>query len=242
MTTTITIDECAAWLSERDRFLIITHRRPDGDTLGSAAALASALRAAGKTAYAVNNPETTARYLPFIEKFHAPDDFIPDTVIAVDTASPELFPDAVSKLIAPADIELAIDHHPSNTLYAKRTLCDPARASCGEIIFDVISRLGELGPDAVSALYIAVATDTGCFSYDNTDAGALLTASRLASLGADIAGLNRLLFRSRTRARVAIEGMIYSDMEFLFGGRAAVVAVTNAMMKSSGADEDDMEN
>ncbi|MDR2420923.1 MAG: DHH family phosphoesterase [Oscillospiraceae bacterium] len=235
----MTVNECAEWLRARDNFLIITHRRPDGDTIGSAAALAGALRAAGKMAHALRNGETTARYLPLIEPFHAPDSFEPGHIIAVDTASREMFPGAASGI---ERVDLSIDHHPSNTLYAEETLCDPSRASCGELVFDVISRLGEVSRDMAEALYIAVSTDTGCFSYDNTNAGAFLAASRLAELGADTAGINKRFFRSRSRSRVAIEGFIYSGLEFLFGGKAAVAVITNEMMKRSGADEDDIEN
>jgi phosphoesterase RecJ-like protein len=235
----MTANECAEWLRARENFLIITHRRPDGDTLGSAAALAGALRAAGKTAHTLKNAETTARYLPMIEPFHAPEGFEPGHIIAVDTASRELFPASAAGY---RRIDLAIDHHPSNTLYAEETLCDPARASCGELVFDVISRLGGVSREMAEALYVAVATDTGCFSYDNTDAGAFRAAARLAELGADAAGINKRLFRSRSRSRVAIEGAICSGLEFLFGGRAAVAVITREMMERSGADEDDIEN
>ena len=58
----LTISETAAWLSQEDRFAIVTHRRPDGDTLGSAAALCMGLRQLGKTAYMLHNPEATLRY------------------------------------------------------------------------------------------------------------------------------------------------------------------------------------
>ena len=67
--------EFAAALRDRDAILILSHLRPDGDTLGSGAALCSALRRMGKTAYLFPNPETTARYLPYVAQFFAPADF-----------------------------------------------------------------------------------------------------------------------------------------------------------------------
>ncbi|MDR0445526.1 MAG: DHH family phosphoesterase [Oscillospiraceae bacterium] len=238
----MTEQECAAWLLQRDNLLLITHRRPDGDTLGSAAALAGALRGIGKTVFVIKNPETTPRYMPIIEKFHAPEDFTPDYIIAVDTATRDLFPDAAK---AYEKIDLAIDHHPSNTHYAENTRCEPERASCGEVVFSLLTQLGGekiITPETATALYIAVSTDTGCFSYENTDSNAFHTAARLTALGADAARLNRVLFRSKTRARAEIEGMLYSDMRFPCNGQAAVAVITLDMTTRAGADEDDMEN
>ncbi|NLB29869.1 MAG: phosphoesterase RecJ domain-containing protein [Clostridiales bacterium] len=236
----MTIEECAGWLLSRDNFLILTHRRPDGDTLGSAAALAQGLRCAGKTAYLLKNPETTERYLPFVEKHHAPAGFAPDFVVSVDTASVEMLDKSAGDFAE--NIALAIDHHPSNTGYAKNTVLDPKRAACGEIVCDILEKIGPLDAEAATSLYVAVATDTGCFSYENTNAGAFSTAAKLAAAGADAASLNRYLFRSKTRGRIAVEGMVFSNMEFLFDGRAAIVVFTGEMMQKAGATEDDMEN
>lgn len=109
--------EFAAALCDRDAILILSHLRPDGDTLGSGAALCSALRRMGKTAYMFPNPETTARYLPYVAQFFAPADFVPACVVAVDIATPDLFPQGFS-----GAVDLCVDHHPSNLHYAGDTL------------------------------------------------------------------------------------------------------------------------
>ncbi|MDR0839398.1 MAG: DHH family phosphoesterase [Oscillospiraceae bacterium] len=236
----MTLSECAAWLRARDNFLIITHRRPDGDTLGSAAALARALQSLGKTAYVLENPETTPRYLPFVRELHAPDDYAPDFVISVDIAALDLFPQNAN--IYRSRVALCIDHHPSNSLYSKDALVDHTRAACGELIFELISLLGDLDVATATALYVAVSTDTGCFSYDNTTANTFYVASKLAEAGAPVAELNRVLFRAKSRGRIAIEGVICSQMEFFYGNRAAVVIITNEMTQRAGADEDDLDN
>ena len=121
--------EFAAALRDRDAILILSHLRPDGDTLGSGAALCSALRRMGKTAYLFPNPETTARYLPYVAQFFAPADFVPACVVAVDIATPDLFPQGFS-----GAVDLCIDHHPSNALYAGATL----------LMIYTVMRLGEL--------------------------------------------------------------------------------------------------
>ena len=82
----MTITECAQYLARHDRYLIISHRRPDGDTLGSGAALCSALRRAGKTAYCLPNAETITTYAAFVAPFDAPEGYAHSVAVAVDVA------------------------------------------------------------------------------------------------------------------------------------------------------------
>ena len=236
----MTINECAEWLLGRDNFLFLTHRRPDGDTLGSAAALANGLRGLGKTAYLFTNPEVTERYLPFVRDFYAPVSFTPDFVVTLDLASPSMMPSGVGAYAE--NVALSIDHHPSNSGYAEHTLVDSGRAACGELVYDLLEILGSVDAVSATALYVAVATDTGCFSYDNTNAGSFYAASKLIEYGADAAALNRYLFRSKTRGRIAVEGLVYSGMEFMYDNRACIVVIMDEMLKKVGTSEDDMEN
>ncbi|MDR3209900.1 MAG: DHH family phosphoesterase [Oscillospiraceae bacterium] len=237
----MTTEECADLLRARDRFLILTHKRPDGDTLGCAAALARGLRMLGKTAFVLENPEAAPRYLPLVLDFYAPEGYVPDCVAAVDVASVSLLPENAAAYAE--RIDLAIDHHPSNTGYARHTLVDPDCAACGELILDLLAALG-ITPDSelAAALYVAVSTDTGCFSFNNTTARTFRAAAILAERGADVAEINRILFRTRSRARIAMEGLVYTNMHFLCNGRAAAVVITRQMMEDTGADEDDLDN
>ena len=234
------ITECAEWLLARDNFLLLTHRRPDGDTLGSAAALACGLRSTGKTVYLFENPEVTTRYLPYVRDYYSPASFVPDFVVSIDTASEAMMPVGVGKF--GDNIALSIDHHPSNTGYAEHTFCDHTRAACGELVYELLESFCVLDNISATALYIALATDTGCFSYENTTADSFYVASKLIENGADAAYLNRYLFRSKTRGRIAVEGMVFSNMEFFYDDRAAIVVITDEMLKKANATEDDMEN
>ena len=131
MSRMLTASECAAWLLAHDDYLIISHRRPDGDTLGSGAALCSALRRAGRRARCFDNPETISLHRPFVEPYVSGDGGDYSTLVTVDVASEGLFPDGVT-----GPVPLAIDHHPSNSGYAARTLLREKRAACGEIVLD----------------------------------------------------------------------------------------------------------
>jgi len=237
----ITIAETADWLSARDNFLILTHRRPDGDTVGCAGALAQGLREAGKTACVLFNPETTPRYSRFVEEYWTLDGYEPEHVITVDTASYDLFPKNGDGYIG--NISLGIDHHPSNSLYADLTCLDDTSAACGEIIYEILIALnGSVSPRSAECLYAAVSTDTGCFAFANTTAKTLRTAALLVEAGASNRKLNRLLFRTKTRSRIRIEGMINSGLEFYFDGAVAIAVITREMMESTKADEDDIDD
>ena len=118
----LTARETAAALRGMDNVLILTHVRPDGDTIGCAAALCQALRDTGKTAYLLYNPEITATYAPCAAPYWAPEGFAPEHVVSTDIAALNLLPDNAA---AYADrIELAIDHHGSHGFFAEQVCLD----------------------------------------------------------------------------------------------------------------------
>ena len=113
----ISICETAGWLKKWDRYLILTHKRPDGDTIGSASALAKCLRSLGKTACLYANTEITEKYAGFAEGLIAGVGYEYDKIISVDVASVSQFPLGTEDL--EDKVDLAIDHHMSNTGFAK---------------------------------------------------------------------------------------------------------------------------
>ena len=234
----MTLNDAARWLRENDGFLLLTHTRPDGDTLGSAGALCHALRRIGKRAYLFKNPEITEKFTPFLAPYLAGPDFTPAHTASVDIASPNLFPVGFQ-----GQVELAVDHHPSNSGFAANTLLDAARAACGEIVLKLIEALcGGIDKTEADLLYIAVSTDTGCFQYANVNENTYLTAAALARAGADTSGLSRLFFRTFSRARLALEGAVYSGLRTYHDGQIVVNIVTLDMIRRAGVTENDMDD
>lgn len=236
---TMTLNDCIRFLKEHDGYLLVTHIRPDGDTLGSAAALCHILRAIGKTAFVYDNPETTPSYREYTEPYLAPEGFVPDCIIGVDLASERLFPKGFD---AETKFDLCIDHHGTNTGYAEQLYCISDKASCGEVVLLIAKELGIMDCDLASLLYIAVSTDCGCFVYGNTTAETHRVAAELIDAGADYKQLNRALFRTFTFSRLMLEGLIYSGMESYANGKVTVATVTLAMMERSSATEDDCDD
>ena len=182
----MTIQETAALLQTMDRVLLLTHIRPDGDTIGSAAALCQALRDMGKTAYLLPNAGTTETYKPYAEGYWGAEDFKPDYVVSVDIAALSLLPENAKKYAG--CIHLAIDHHPSNEGFAPHLCVMPEMAACGEIIYEIVHLLTPVTKEIALPLYVAVSTDTGCFVYANTSAHTHRVAAALLETGIDVAG------------------------------------------------------
>ncbi len=235
----MTLNDCAAYLKEHDGYLLVTHIRPDGDTLGSAAALCHILRRMGKTAYVYDNPETTRSYAAFTAPYLAPADFLPDCTVGVDLASERLYPEGLSQ---DTKFHLCIDHHPTNTGYAENLYCLADKASCGEVILLLAKELGGLDETLADLLYTAVSTDCGCFVYGNTTAETHMAAAELIDAGAHHQELNRLLFRTFSFSRLMLEGLIYSGMKTYWDGKLAVATVTLEMMEKAGATENDCDD
>jgi len=232
----LTIRETADWLLTRDNFTILTHRRPDGDTVGCAIALCRGLRKLGKQAAIYENPQFTPRYLPYLEGLTAK--AVSGTVVSVDIASDGLFPNGFS-----GAVELAIDHHGSNNGFAAEGYVDGKRASCGEILLQLLQEMGaEIDSDMADALYIAISTDTGCFRYSNTKAATLRAVAELMEYGADTVSLNRMLFVVKSKARFQLEAYLTAGMELCAGGKIGICTLPQAEMDRMGVTEDDADS
>lgn len=236
---TLTVQETASYLRTLDDVLLLTHVRPDGDTVGSAAALCRALRDMGRTAYLLPNPEITATYEPYAAPYWAPEGFAPAHVVSVDIAALNLLPDNAA-VYAPR-IELAIDHHGSHGFFAARTCLDADAAACGEIVHDIISLLTAVTPDIALPLYVAIATDTGCFVYSNTTARTHRIAAALLDTGIDAAPVNKALFRTKSRTRLAMESRMTADMTLFDHDRVVVMTIPLSLRQELHATEADIE-
>lgn len=234
----MTAQECSQLLLSKNNILIITHTNPDGDTLCSAAALCGALRRAGKRANLFRNPAVTTKYMPHVEKYFAPKSFKSKYIVSVDVATEKMFAEGFD-----GAIDLCIDHHPTNSHYAKKELVCPDKAACGEIVLAVIKEMcGGITQEEADLLYIAVTTDTGCFQYLNTNAATFRAAAELLEYGADTGMVNVKFFRKASRARLKLEGMIYSTMGFYRDGKISVAIITKEMLRQAGAGEEDCDD
>lgn len=231
--------QAAQWLRERDNFLLLTHVRPDGDTLGSAAALALALRKLGKRAWVGYNSGVTETYAGYMEGCYPPADFVPEHIVAVDIATEHLLPAEFEPYRG--RIELCIDHHPSNEGYAGETCLDASAAACGEIVYRICRLLGEMDAAIAKQLYIAITTDCGCFVYNNTTPATHRIAAELMEYGDFWKQVNRNCFQTLSLKEIKLQQRLLGSMEFFDGGALAVGAISLADLAEFQASQGDSE-
>lgn len=235
------VAEVAQALTAADHILIVTHRRPDGDTTGCAGALCRGLRQLGKCAYILPNPDLTARYADLIEPCYPPDDFQPACVVTTDIADCSLFTPNIQPY--QHDIAVVIDHHRSNSIDAPVRVVRDTAGACAEIVLDVLDALQvQLTADIARCIYVALSTDTGCFRYSNTTADTLRGAARCLEAGIDGGEINRQLFEVKSWARFQMERIIFDTMEFLHDGKIALACIRRADIDRTGADMDDLDS
>ena len=232
------ISDVAARLRGMDRVLILTHVRPDGDTIGSAAALCQALRDLGKESYLLYNPEITATYEPYARDYWAPEGWEPSFVVSTDVAVPGLLTDNAAPYAG--RIDLAIDHHPSHSYFAAESYVDASAAACGEIIWQVVRELTAITPAIALPLYVAIATDCGCFVYSNTTPRTHRIAAELMEL-IDVSTVNKALFRTKSKVRLAMESRMVADMELYDNDRVVVMTIPLRPRQEMHATEADIE-
>ncbi len=237
----LTRNDCAAFLKEHDRYTILSHRRPDGDTIGSSAALCLGLRQLGKTAHVLFNAEVSTRFAWLHEGLTKEAAQEGDVIISVDVASPGMLPKAFQPLLG--KIALRIDHHASATSFTEQELVDGSSASCAELVWDVLEEMGAaMDPAIAEAVYVGLSTDTGCFRYANTSAHTFATAALCAQAQARIFELTQELFETNTLGRLRMQAWIVDHMQLLRGGEMAICAIPKAVENGIGVTEDDMDN
>ena len=236
---TLTINECAEQLKNADNILILMHRSPDGDAVGSGYALAYALRSIGKTAQPVCSDNIPPKY-SYITNGLDVQEFEPEYIVTVDLADTQLFGD---KLIQYKDkVDLCIDHHPSNTGYAKYGIVDGSAGACAQIVKKVISAMDiPIDKNIANAVFTAISTDTGCFKYSNADAESYQMAAEMVACGADSFFINRLMFDTKSRSRLELERLALNSLKYYNDEQIAVIFITKEMLERSGADDNDTE-
>ncbi len=237
----LTRNDTAEFLAAHDNYVILSHTRPDGDTVGSSAALCLGLRRLGKTAHVLENGGVSPKYRWLHDGLSVGGITGKDCVVSVDVAAPGMLQDEAKDLVG--RIELRIDHHGSATSFTDFELVDPDSASCAEIIYDLLELLHcPLDARIAEAVYVGVSTDTGCFRYANTTAHTFATAAACAQAGARVYELNMDLFETNTLARLKMQGWIVDNMKMLCGGKMCICAIPRAVEKSMGVTGDDMDN
>lgn len=208
----------ASLLKQADNIMIVTHRRPDGDTLGGAYALKGALAALGKRSFVANCDRIPPSLQILTEgRELLPIEFEPDFIVTVDIAELSLAGE-LAEYAQRADV--CIDHHKTNGAYATENFVDSKAASASELVYRVIMELGvALDKDMATALYVGVSTDTGCFRFRNNTPETMHIAAELMACGADFTEMNKRFFETVSIERIELIKEMYNNMELFDSGR-----------------------
>lgn len=235
----ISLNEVADVLKSKNNIEILTHAYPDGDTLGSAYALCLALQQLGKNARVIISGKAASKF-DYLKSGVKEQDFEVETVVSVDVAAMSLLGENAEKY--KDRIELCIDHHGSNSMVADAGFVDADAAANAEIIYDLLSVMGvKITTEIADCLYTGISTDTGCFMYTNTTLKTHVIAGKLIELGCNFATINRAMFETKTKEKLALERMVYDTLSYYCNGECAIIYVTIAMREKLNLGDDEME-
>lgn len=229
----------AKLLREHSRVEILCHKSPDGDTLGCAYALCRALQIMGKQAK-ISIDDVIPHCFDYMSDNIEIQQFEPDLVVAVDVATFELLGSEKYRERYRDRVELCIDHHATNTDYAKYTLLEtePEAAAAAETVLLVLYELGaEVDSGVAECIYTGLSTDTGCFRYSNTTSRTLRMAADMVDKDIPFEMVNKRMFETRTKTYNTLETLALASMEMHFDGKCALITITQDMYKKSGSDE-----
>ncbi len=240
---TAEIEQVAAELRSRDRFLLTAHEGPDGDALGSLLGMHHLLTQLGKDSVMFMAAKEFPlpieyRFLPLEEVFHEPPaDMADRTVIFLDCGNIDRMP--VDFLGDGGNAIVNIDHHHDNTRFGDFNLVDVEASCTAEIVFDLAALLGaRVTSEMASALYVGLVTDTGKFMYENTDARTHRVAAELIEAGVDVADTYQRLYEHVPIEKVHLVARALENIQRHCGDRLAVTYIAAADYEATGAGEE----
>ncbi len=230
--------------------LILFHRNPDADAVGSAFALKEVLQRLGSRAFCVCADEIPDRLRFLCEGEQEsvlpkalPEDFSPARVIAVDTASPTQMGALWENY--QGRVDLMLDHHASGEAYADHYI-RPDAAATGEIMFDIVKQLATTGHIEITEalcvrLYASISSDTGGFRYSNVTPETHMRAAELLASGIDSAEINRLLFDTNTIEQLRARAAGISNLHLFADGAIAVITFPYALKVALGLSDEHLD-
>jgi phosphoesterase RecJ-like protein len=242
-------------LTKCRRVLITTHVRPDGDALGSAAAMSLGLRRHKIDSEALLLSRLPPKYAFVMNenaiKCHDVEAGWPDSLsldsydalLVVDTGTWSQLPGLRERLSTWKKPKLVLDHHLTQESWADEKLVRTEAAAAGEIVADLLANWNvPLDKPIAAALFLAIASDTGWFQFSNTRPATLRLAANLMEAGVDTDAMYQHLYQNERAERVVLQTRAQDSLELLQDGRLAVMCVRKSDFEKTGARLSDTEN
>ena len=229
-------------ITQKQRFVVSSHSRPDGDSIGSQLAFAYALRALGKDVTLVNRDAAPPPLMAFpgVPTIQIADSVSGEFDAAVIMECGDIARPGVAGL--ERYFLINIDHHPGNTGYGAINWFDESAAACGEMVFDLVNALGvPMTIEIATHIYLAILTDTGSFHYSSISPRTFDICRQLLEAGVDPVGVARSVYDSSNMGRLKLFGAVLSAMQIDPSGRIAIVYLDHEMARAAGGTYDDTE-
>jgi bifunctional oligoribonuclease and PAP phosphatase NrnA len=226
----------------RRRFVIASHARPDGDSIGSQLAMAYALRDLGKDVQVVNQDAAPPPIMAFpgVRDIRIANHVDHEVDAAIIMECGDLSRTGVAGL--DRFFVVNIDHHPGNTEYGQINWFDGSAAACAEMVFDLIRALGvPLSMEIATHIYLAILTDTGSFHYSSISPRTFEICREALKAGVDPVWVSRSVFDTNTLGRLRLFAVLLTSMQIAGAGRVAVLHLDPEMARAAGGTYDDTE-
>ena len=243
MTTTVPeLQQIVDAIRVRQRFVVCSHARPDGDSIGSALAMAYALRALGKTVRVVNSDPAPApiQAFPGVRDIEIADRIDGEFDAAIVMECSDLSRTGVGGL--DRFFVINIDHHPGNKGYGDIRWFDDSAAACGEMVFALIRALDvPLSIEIATHIYLTILTDTGSFHYSSISPRTFDICRQAVEAGVDPVLVARNVYDSNNMGRLKLFGSVLRAMQLDRSGRIAIVYLDHEMAREAGGTYEDTE-
>ena len=234
------IDEIVKLLKNSKKVGVLCHARPDGDSLGGLLALTHALRNAGKYAVAFCEDAPPEKYCFLSAMKEVKTSFIAeeyDLLVSVDCADSSRMGVFAKDYTKFKGTTLNIDHHISNTGFAKYNYVIECPASC-QILVDILNRAQfEINREIADLLMLGLITDTGNFVHSDVTAASFQAAALLREKGADVQAINYYMFQHQPRARAELYGRVMKNIHYAHEDKFAYIIISAKDLEESGADK-----
>lgn len=229
-------------INRADSVAVYCHTNPDGDTLGSGLALYSALKAKGKAVDIFCDTKVPRKYmcLEGAENISFPEKRTHDLSIAVDCSDLDRLGACIKSYLSSRE-QVAIDHHKSHQRFADISIVDENAAACAQLVFKLLKAMKALNNTTAQLLFSGIVTDSGCFSFSNTDKETHMIACELLDYKFDAAQTIYNVFRSISADRFMLKNRVLSKAKFYNDSRIAIIVFRKSDFEATNTSSSDTE-
>ena len=236
------LEQIVERIRTRERFVVTSHARPDGDAIGSSLAMGYALRFLGKDVRGVSRDPCPPQFetFPGVDEIIVTDHVDDPGDVTIVMECGDLSRPGISGL--ERGYVINIDHHPGNTVYGALNWFDLSAAACGEMVYELIRALRvPLSVEIASHIYVAVLTDTGAFHFSNITPRTFEICRQCAEAGVDPAAVARSVYDNNSIGRLKLFGAVLNAMQLDPSRQIAMLHVTQQLATDCGATYEDTE-